>query len=103
VLNGPAKIVHVKPDGYFTVSEGLFVNGVPKGRKIHCKVKSCYGVVCAGCGKEYLLANGSLVNKKEKVGKCSGCKKMWYCDSKCQAADFTRHKPICQNKKGGHV
>lgn len=33
----------------------------------------------------------------EKSKWCSGCKKVWYCSTQCQADDWKVHKPLCKS------
>jgi len=32
---------------------------------------------------------------KEGMDTCSGCERVWYCNSECQLKDWPNHKPIC--------
>lgn len=45
--------------------------------------------------KSFTATNCQVCSKAtDKV--CSGCKKVYYCSTKCQKTDWTKHKPICR-------
>ena len=48
------------------------------------------GPFCAACGKD--AKGGNLL-------RCSGCKKVQYCDRECQKADWPSHKGTCSYKQ----
>lgn len=52
----------------------------PKHRKIK------YHKICVNCE-----------TKSENMKKCSRCKVVYYCSSKCQRADWKKHKKICKH------